>query len=1291
MDFKKSFLVTALGLFVAYLGFSQRSVQPQHHELNWQGIQNEYINDEESKSYLYFKEAQLGRDALPYYIEQFELRQYNDLTVELQNVVTQPLSSDEAEVLKGVRIGSDFEIQTSSGVQRKQNMGFVAVLPFRKTEGGAIEKLISFDLQVDYQFKSGGQSVGNRSNRSFATSSVLASGSGQWYKIGVVGTAIFKVDYDFLQSIGVNVSGLNANYVHVFGNSAGMLPVNNSVYRPDDLLEVAIKMNAGANNVMDPGDYFLFYAKGPDNIGLNGQLFTHTNNVYSDTSYYFININSTRAPKRIQSVSSDAGSPTHTVTSFGDYGFIEKDDRNMVKSGSEWYGDEFDILTTRTYSFNFPNITSDPVTVFVDAIAYHPVSNSTFTVTETGTGTSQNITIADVGTGQYAAAANPGSVTMQVPNAPSSLQIKLDYNKPDASAKGWLNKIVVNARRNMVFSGTQMDFRDPNSVGPGNLVEYQLQNAGSITEIWDVTDPSNAGSIQYNMSGGTASFVRDGDELREFIAYTGNSFPAPTYHGRPAYSNLHALPQADYIIVSHPAFLSQANRLANFHRNRGLSVNVARTDAVYNEFSSGMQDAGAIRDFLRMFYTRAGNDASLMPKYLLLFGDGSYDNKHRLANNQNFVVSYQSPASLLATNSYTSDDYFVLLDSGEAMNNGDLIDVGVGRFPVKSLTEATNCVSKTIHYLTNSTSANGSHCNIDNGAATLGDWRNLIVFVADDEDSGRYPADTEGIIGQFSGNHPEYNIEKIYFDSYVQESTPGGERYFDVEEDIKNRVQLGCLVINYMGHGGEAGWAHERVLDIPTINAWTNYNSMPLFMTATCEFSRFEDPGRTSAGELVLLNPRGGGVALFTTTRLVFAGQNTTLNRNFYDYVVTEVNGEPRALGDILVLTKNASIDLGLGNHRKFSILGDPALTLAIPKHHVVTDSINGIHIAQADTLNALSKVTIKGHITDNPNGTDKTDFNGYVFPTVFDKSATLTTLSNNPTSTQITFEERKNVIYKGKASVTNGAFSFSFVVPKDIAYQIGPGRISYYAHNGEIDAHGYTESVMVGGSDPNAIVDNDGPQIELFMNNENFVNGGTTDESPSLYAKVFDENGINTVGNGIGHDIAAVLDKNTTNQIILNEFYESDLDTYQSGKVNYPFSALSEGTHTLSLKVWDVNNNSSEEEIEFVVANSEDVALEHVLNYPNPFTTNTTFFFEHNQVCENLDVKIEVYTISGKLVKSILQTVRTDGFRIDGISWDGRDDFGDQIGRGVYMYKVSVETPGGEKAHKTEKLVILK
>ena len=540
-----------------------------------------------------------------------------------------------------------------------------------------------------------------------------------------------------------------------------------------------------------------------------------------------------------------------------------------------------------------------------------------------------------------------------------------------------------------------------------------------------------------------------------------------------------------------------------------------------------------------MLYDRASSENEI-PRYLLLFGDGSYDNKSNDINNTNFILTYQSENSINPAYSFVTDDFFGLLDDNEGGATG-LLDVGIGRFPVKSVEEAQSMIDKVLNYT-----------NVN----TMGDWRNSLCFIADDEDNNIHMKNANALTTLIDTTYPEYIIEKIFLDAYPQISTPNGERYPEVNTAINNKINKGTLIINYIGHGNELKLAHENILGINDIASWENMDKLPLFITATCEFSRFDDIGRnssgeitqpTSAGEHILLNQNGGGIALLSTTRLVYSDLNFILNQNFYKYVFQR--DKNYRLGDVLRLTK--IISGASHNKRNFTLLGDPALQLAYPKNIIITDSINGKNISvNIDTLKALSQVKISGYI-EASNGIRLNDFNGTISPVVFDKVTTLSTLSNDGTP-KMNFDVQNNILYKGKASVTNGNFSFTFIIPKDISYNLGFGKISYYAHNNNYDAHGYCKNILIGGSADSLITDNRGPSINLYMNNKNFVFGGITDENPILLAFVKDGYGINTVGSGIGHDITAILDNNPSNLIVLNDYYESDINSYRSGKIEY-------------------------------------------------------------------------------------------------------------------------------------------
>ena len=561
--------------------------------------------------------------------------------------------------------------------------------------------------------------------------------------------------------------------------------------------------------------------------------------------------------------------------------------------------------------------------------------------------------------------------------------------------------------------------------------------------------------------------------------------------------------------------------------------------------------------------------------------------------------------------------------------------------------------------------------------------------IADDEENNYFIInDTEPQYNTVKSDHFEMNCDKLYLDAYPQQTSAGGQRYPEVFDAITDRINRGTLVMNYVGHGGEVGLAEERVVTIPQIQSWKNINALTLFVSATCEFTKYDDPSRVSAGEWMSLNPSGGAIALMTTTRSVFFGVNSSVGLAFYNNAfVRDANGKPRTFGEIVEQTKNVA--LSSDNKRSFTLIGDPALRLALPRLGVVTDSVNGESYAFLDTLSALTKVTVKGHIVDN-NNVLVSSFNGTIVPSVFDKIKNNQTLAQDPGSPVLDFELQRNVLYKGKATVTNGNFEFSFIVPKDIALTYGRGKLSYYAFSNQIDAIGLDTTLIIGGIDPNGLVDSIGPEINAYLNDEQFIDGGISNETPVLYLKLYDESGINTVGNGIGHDLTAILDEESANPIILNDYYSSDLNTYQSGQVKYPFSTLEPGQHTITVKAWDVNNNSSDVRISFRVQAAETPLVKRLYNYPNPFSTSTEFMLEHNQSCEVMDVQIQIFTISGRLVKTMQNQVNTQGFTTRGLFWDGRDDFGDKLANGVYIYRLQYQNSEGKRAEETEKLVIL-
>jgi len=1224
--------------------------------------------------------GEASTDGIPRFMYRKELKSI-DFSCELITYDAINATSAEINYLKSIGYELPDSFSYSLKVVRAANrpMMSFSCYPFYMNQG-IVKKITKVSVNLTKQ-------TPGPVFKDFVANSVLAQG--EWYKISVRSDGIHKIDRSLLSALGINLNGLNPNHIHVFGNGEGSLPELNATPYTDDLAQNAISIIGGQDGSFDEGDYILFYGYGPHQWYPNGVVeFEQRRNPYSDYSYYFIHISASLPAKIINEQDYSIGVESLTYTSYDYRDVYENDLVSLVGGGKRWYGELFDIELSRNFTFSIPAIESTTPARFRVSLAANAQSAA---------GTAQKYSVNGIQVFQTTLPIAPydfnrSVVNFTAANPSPTLSINLSVTRNNATTLAYLDRILLNARRNLVFSGTQFGFRNLTLPDSSIVVKYQLSNVNSTGFVWDLSIPHTPRKVKGILNGNEFSFWCE-KYYREFVASNGTNFLTPTAIGRIDNQNLHGLSQIDYLIVTPSEFLSQAERLANLHRAEGLEVHTVLINQIYNEFSSGAQDPTAIRKMAKMFYDRSLQNGSKMLKYLCLFGDGTYDPKNRIANNNNFVVTYQVDNSENHISALVTDDYFGMLDDNEAIFDSDMIDIGVGRLLISDITQAKQQVDKIEHYMKNGSqifqSANANCCLDDNSALTFGDWRTKVVQIADDEENGYFiKNDTEPQYEILKTNHRELNVDKLYMDAYPQQTSAGGQRYPEVFDAITDRINRGTLVMNYVGHGGEVGLAEERVVTIPQIQSWQNINALTLFVSATCEFTKYDDPSRVSAGEWMSLNPSGGAIALMTTTRSVFFGVNSSVGIAFTNNAfVRDASGNPRTFGKIVEETKNVA--LSSDNKRSFTLIGDPALRLALPRLGVVTDSINGAEVISIDTLKALSKVTVKGHIVDANQALVST-FNGTLVPSIFDKIKNNQTLSQDPSSPVLDFELQRNILYKGKASISNGYFEFSFIVPKDIALNYGRGKLSYYAFSDQIDAIGVDTTFIIGGIDPNGLIDSVGPEINAYLNDEQFIDGGISDESPVLFLKLFDESGINTVGNGIGHDLIAILDEESSNPIILNEYYSADLNTYQSGQVKYPFSALTPGSHSISVKAWDVNNNSSDVKISFNVHADETPMVKRLYNYPNPFSTSTEFMLEHNQSCDMMDVQIQIFTIGGRLVKTIQNQVNTQGFTTRGLFWDGRDDYGDKLANGVYIYRLQYENNEGKRAEETQKLVIL-
>ena len=1196
----------------------------------------------------------------------------------ISNVIYESIEESKLGDLSREAIPTSLKATIKNNIARDIYSSILTISPIIK-EGSSYKKIVSFT----YEYSTSSSRVNSENNTIPVTNSVLSTG--KWYRFYVEKSGVYKISKSFLESLGIKTSNLNPKKIKLYGNGGRMVPLSNSSSYPFDLTENAIQVIGEDDLKFDSSDYVLFYGEGVDNWSQENK----TNlNLYSEKSYYYINIDG-QDGKRILDLPQPSGTATVTINTFDDEKFHEKDLNNIGRLGRVWFGESFNSDNEQEFDLKFENI----VTTIPATIEIHVGGNSFVSTSFTAKANSQ-----DIGTLTLAAVApNTGveatdnTLTTNIP-ATEEFTINLTYDNGGVPAsKGFLDYIIIKAKRNLVGYNKQFRFQYNAANSTSGIGEYVISNASNINQVWDITDIFNTSKIS-NSGAPTFSFKSDLGEIRKYIAIDPNDYYTPLKESKSAVANQNIkgtifkdaagnFKDIDYLIITPSTFNSQAEKLATFHRNYSqLNVKVVNLENIYQEFSSGKQDIAAIRNLVKYVYDNASSPSKRV-KYLNLFGDASYDFKNRISGNTNIVPIYHATNSYYSgESSFCSDDFFALMDNNEGnveLTNGG-IDIAVGRMLVSSATQADEMVNKVIEY---------------HDLKSYGSWRNNYVSISDDSDKtpdATLQVRQNSLTDEIHAEKPFINFKKILLDSYTQETSAGGNRYPEAKEDIRNAFEKGALVFNYLGHGGEDGLTGERIWDKFDGSNFNNRYRYPLFITITCEFSRFDNPLRPTAGEYTYWNPTGGAISMITTVRSI--GQTTAedfndvLSKRLFSYG----SNEYVSIAEALRLAKNESSNNP--STRVVFLLGDPALMLAIPKPRVVLTKVNDVPINQPVVdFQALAYVKLTGEVQDEIGNVLPT-YNGELAVNIFDKNYTKVTYNNDNYSPPMSFTSLGETIFRGNASVNNGQFEFGFVVPKDIKIPVGNGRISFYAKRNAIllDKTGYNTDIKIGGINTNAVADNNAPRVRLYMNDETFVDGGITNQSPFFLAFLEDEHGINTAS-GIGHDIVAILDGDENNPYVLNDYYETELDDYTKGKIRFPFRNLALGLHTITLKAWDVYNNFVTADITFIVVGDESITLKNVLNYPNPFVSYTQFWFTHNRPFEPLDVQVQIITITGKIVKTINQTVVTEGFLSREITWDGKDDFGDRIGKGVYIYKLTVKsTLTNKKSEKIEKLVIL-
>ncbi len=1175
----------------------------------------------------------------------------------------------------------DLAVKMVLGNERKKPFLLLAV-PVRKGKG--TEALQSFTVVVKEQ--SALLTAGKPQRKSASAASPLATGD--WFKISVEKAGFYKMDYSFLSGTLKKSGSISSASLHLLGNGGAMMDEANNAAMKPGLPENNLWIVDGGDGTIDASDYVVFWAPGPQSWDADtaAKRFYHRKNLYADKSYYFLSANGDGG-KTVPLISGAPATANMQVTAYDCLNVIDDDLVNLAKFGKRWVGDEF-TGGSKTYSFDFSNAVS-PVQVRTNLAVRNNGGAERFDVTLNGTPVG-NAFMDLTGSDQGDLPAYSSLIDKQVSIGGGQAAVTISFTPYINSSRGYLDFLEVTGRRSLIFNGSVFAFRDVMSVGAGNTAQFTLQNANTNTQVWDVTEPWNAVCMDGRLQNGSYVFSNYADQLREYAAFDGSSYNTPGVVGKVDNQDIMGMPAADYLLVSYKDFLSEANRLAEWHRKtNGYRVQVVTTEQVYNEFGSGSQDIGAIRNYARYFYDRAGSDTADMPRFLLLVGDASYDYKDRISSNTNFVPVFESGESNATLQAYTADDFYGFLDAGEDIEGRNLynvLDIGVGRIPAKSADEMRQVVDKIMYY---------------KSPATLGPWRLSGMLVADQEDNaGPHLANTEEISRLVTDISPVFNQNKIYLNNYPVISTPAGGRMPEVNAQINNDIYKGMLFMNYAGHGGVRELAQERVLTFDDFNRWKNLDKLPFIVTATCDFAQYDRPDFVSAGEALLLKPDGGMIALLTTTQAVYSSSSRVLNENYIQRQFAQKNGIWTPFGEAIRKGKNdtyistiqdfpgAAGWINLLNYRKFSLLGDPGLSPNIPAklNAISTDSIvEAATGRRTDSVSALGAYTLNGSVTDG-NGTRDASFNGRVYMVLYDKTRHISVGVQNG---RREYDTRDNVVFKGRANVVNGQFSVPFVVPKDLNYEMGSGQIQYYAENGTTDVAGVDTSVRVGSSSRFPVTDNQSPVVRAFIGDTLFRDGGLTGSNTVLYGVLEDESGINVSGNSIGHDLVAVLDGNESEPYVLNDYYQNAPNTYKRGYVSFPVTGLSDGMHVLKITAWDVANNSGEGSIRFRVGDGAVTEIQNLMNYPNPFKDQTRFRFEHNHPDETMTGEIQIYSTEGARVRTLSQTFTPTGSHSSEMMWDGTNDVGALVPSGVYVYRVTITTAQKTEGLGYQKLVI--
>lgn len=1109
-------------------------------------------------------------------------------------------------------------------------------------------------------------------------SSVLRNGL--WLKIGVTQSGVYRLDQPTLVRLNAAFAAADPRQLQLYGNGGAVLPQPNAVPRSADLIENAIQVTGEADGRFDVGDALLFFGQSPHVVQYDSvtQRFSHQINPYADTTFYFLTIGSSPG-RRIVNRAVGNLTTTPTITTFDDYQFHEQDLLKIpaVRSGREWLGEYLTTDTTKAVSFDMPGLVADtPVRLTVSVVAGALIPTQ-FKVQLNGQ-LAGKMPMSSISGYEYDYQGISRTDTFLVRPATNSspLQLSVTFQKNGQfSAQGYLNYLGIQARREL----RQYDLATWVRQSPAG--QYAIKQATASLRIWDLTNLLAPQSQAYTLTAAAEARWAASSRATYFL-FTENQLQTPSSLALIANQNLHAQATPTLLIITPAAWQNEAERLAKFRREQDkLTVLVATTQQVYNEFGSGQPDPSAIRDAVRYFYLRQPDQL----RYVLLFGDATFDYRNisqlltptQLANT---IPVYESRESLHPVLSYSSDDYFGFMgvEEGEwpETGSGDYqIDIGVGRLPVKSAEDAKTVVDKLIRY--------------SSDPSLVGDWQTRVMLIADDGDYNIHQQDANLLATNIETQSPAYRAERVFLDAYPQESTSAGQKSPVVNQLINRAIADGRLLINYSGHGGTIGLADEQIVTLQDILSWQN-RRLPLFITATCQFGRYDDPSINSGAELALLSRLGGAIGLLTTTRPVYANTNLLVNKAFYNSVFTPVNGQMPRLGDVMRDTKNNSLSGAV--NRNFALLGDPSMRLAYPQAQILLTKVNGrpVNKNQLDTLRALERVELSGEIQQQ--GQRQTNFSGTLRLTLYDKATTQTTLGTE--SAKMTYKAYTSTLFAGQVTVTAGQFNARFVMPKDINYAVGAAKLYMYAVRADslTEALGSYDSLRVGSSLVLDSLDNQPPTMQLAVAGGVVVGEQVQVAGPAvtLHIKLADNQGINTASTGLGHELTAQLDDQTP--VVLNDAYVASGNDGRQGEVVYTFQNVMPGTYTIRAKAWDINNNSTEGSLSIVVSGKPSLSLQTLQISPNPVTTQTVVTAEHNRSGEPLDWILRILDLNGRLISEQTGQCSDCPASLGIGTWNGLTDGGQTVPNGLYIIKLQIQSAAdGSVANGSRRLILLK